>query len=199
MSLILASTSPFRRQLLEQAGLVFQCERPDFEEQLPEGELPDNVALMLAEGKAEAVAERHPEAVVIGADQVGEWRGHLLGKPADAAAARAQLARLAGDTHRLITGVVVIGATPDDGSSRPTVRLLEETRLTFRPLTDREIDAYVATGEWEGCAGGYRLEGRGIQLIEKIEGDYFNIIGLPLIPLLATLRRLGINPLAGLE
>ena len=194
-SLILASTSPWRRQLMTQAGLRFESVRPDFEEYLTQGEPPENVALMLAEGKAESVAARHPEAVVVGADQVGEWRGQLLGKPADAAAARAQLKGLAGDTHRLITGVVIIGETPDDGSSRPTIRLVDETRLTFRALTDAEIEAYIDTGEWEGCAGGYRLEGRGVNLIERLEGDYFNILGLPMIPLLAALRRLDINPL----
>lgn len=195
MRLILGSTSPFRQTLLRNAGLTFEAVKPDFEEWLPQGSLPDSVALMLAEGKAEAVAEKYPDAVVIGADQVGECDGVLLGKAENAAAARAQLKSLLGRTHRLITGAVLIGATPEDGGARATLRIVEETRITFRPLSDEALDAYVATGEWEGCAGSYRLEGQGVLLVEKIEGDYFNIIGLPLIQVLEGLRRLGVDPL----
>jgi len=195
MRLILASTSPFRQAMLRQAGLTFEAVKPAFDEWLPQGSLPDAVALMLAEGKAEAVAELHPDAVVIGADQVGECEGVLLGKPQDEAAAFTQLKQLLGRTHRLITGVVLMGPVPEDGGARATLRIVDETRITFRSLTDDALKAYVATREWEGCAGGYRLEGQGVLLVEKIEGDYFNIIGLPLIPVLEGLRRLGIDPL----
>lgn len=195
MRVILASTSPYRQALLRQAGVSFDAVRPDFEESLPQGELPDTVALMLAEGKAEAVAEHYPDAVVIGADQVGECEGLLLGKPHDAVEAKAQLQALLGKTHRLITGVVLIGPTPADGNARPTLRLVEETRITFRALTEAELNAYVATDEWEGCAGGYRLESQGVQLVSRIDGDYFNIIGLPIVQVLEALRRLGVNPL----
>lgn len=195
MRLILASTSPFRQAMLRQAGLTFEAIKPAFDEWLPQGSLPDAVALMLAEGKAEAVADHHPDAVVMGADQVGECEGVLLGKPLDEAAAYAQLKQLLGRTHRLITGVVLIGPTPEEGGARATLRIVDETRITFRQLSDEALKTYVATREWEGCAGGYRLEGQGVLLVEKIEGDYFNIIGLPLIPVLEGLRRLGIDPL----
>lgn len=195
MRVILASTSPYRQALLRQAGVTFDATRPDFEESLPQGELPDTVALMLAEGKAEAVAEHYPDAIVIGADQVGECEGLLLGKPRDAVEAKTQLQALLGKTHRLITGVVLIGPTPSDGNARPTLRLVEETRITFRSLTEAELNAYVATDEWEGCAGGYRLESQGVQFVSRIDGDYFNIIGLPIVQVLEALRRLGVNPL----
>lgn len=194
MHVILASTSPFRSALLRAAGVTFLCEKPDFEEFLDQDQQPDALALLLAEGKASAVADRHPHHIVIAADQVGEIDGHLLGKPHTPAEARAQLERLSGKTHRLVTGVVVIGATEPTGA-RPTLRFAEETRITFRALSPDLLDAYVTTGEWEGCAGAYRLEGRGIQLVDRIEGDWHNIIGLPVLRVLEALRRLGLDPL----
>lgn len=195
MRLILASTSPFRQAMLRQAGLPFLAVAPSFEEFLPPNAQPDTLALLLAEGKADSIADRFPNDIILAADQVGECEGVLLGKPADAQAAYAQLERQAGRTHRLISGVVLIGPDPGDGGGRPTLRLVEETRLTFRSLTAQELHAYVATGEWQGCAGAYRLEGQGVQLIERIEGDFFNIIGLPMLSVLEGLRRLGFNPL----
>ena len=194
MRLILASTSPFRSALLTAAGLSFQCEKPNFEEYLDQTLEPDTLALLLAEGKASAVADLHPDCIVIGADQVGEIQGHLLGKPHTPQEARAQLERLSGKTHRLVTGVVVMGVTEPSGA-RPTLRFAEVTRITFRSLSSELLDAYVATGEWEGCAGAYRLEGRGIQLVASIEGDWHNIIGLPVLRVLEALRRLGLEPL----
>ncbi|MFM7202756.1 MAG: Maf family protein [Myxococcota bacterium] len=195
MRLILASTSPFRQAMLRQAGLDFVAVAPSFEEfMLPDAQ-PDTLALLLAEGKADSIADRFPNDIILAADQVGECEGVLLGKPADAQAAYVQLERQAGRTHRLISGVVLIGPEPGEGGGRPTLRLVEETRLTFRSLTAQELHAYVATGEWQGCAGAYRLEGQGVQLIERIEGDFFNIIGLPMLSVLEGLRRLGFNPL----
>lgn len=194
MHLILASTSPFRSALLKAAGLSFTCIKPDFDEFLDPSLAPDALALLLAEGKASVVASAHPDAIVIGADQVGEIEGVLLGKPHSPQEAREQLERLAGRTHRLVTGVVVIGAIEAAGA-RPTLRFAEETRITFRALDSQAIDAYVETGEWEGCAGAYRLEARGIQLVAAIDGDWHNIIGLPVLRVLEALRRLGLDAL----
>ncbi len=195
MLLILASTSPVRRQILERAGLGFICVAPEVDETIPSGRSAEHVAMALAEAKARSVAVNHPDAVVIGADQVCEAGGVLLGKPEDAQAARSQLEKLSGKTHRLVTGVTVFGVQPARGGVRRVEGFSDETWLTMRALTGRELDAYVKTGEWQGCAGSYRLEGRGIHLMERIKGDYFNVLGLPLVPLLKVLRRFGINPL----
>ncbi len=195
MLLILASTSPIRRQILERAGLGFVCVAPEVDETITGGLSAEDVAMSLAESKARSVADRHPDAVVIGADQVCEWEGELLGKPADARAARAQLEKLSGNTHRLITGVTVFGVQPPRGGVRRVECFSDETLLTMRALSPDELEAYVNTGEWQGCAGSYRLEGRGIHLMERIRGDYFNVLGLPLVPLLKVLRQFGVNPL----
>ncbi len=195
MLLILPSTSPIRRQILERSGLGFICVAPDVDETMAERRSAEHVALSLAQAKARSVAIHHPDAVVIGADQVCELDGELLGKPDNAHSARKQLEKLSGQTHRLVTGVTVFGVQPTRGGVRRVEGFSDETRLTMRALSDRELDAYVKTGEWRGCAGSYRLEGRGIHLMERIKGDYFNVLGLPLVPLLKVLRRFGINPL----
>ncbi len=193
--LILASTSPVRRRILERCGLGFICVAPNVQETIPPDRSAEHVAMALAEAKARSVAMGHPDAVVIGADQVCEAGGVLLGKPENAQAARAQLERLSGKTHRLVTGVTVFGVQPARGGVRRVEGFFDETRLTMRALSARELDAYIDTGEWQGSAGSYRLEGRGIHLMERIQGDYFNVLGLPLVPLLKVLRRFGINPL----
>ena len=181
--LVLASTSPARRALLEQVGLRFVAEAPEVAEALDPAGDPVEQARALALAKARAVAARRPDALVIGADQVLVLEGRVLGKPADEVDARAQLARMAGRRHALITAVALVGDGIWQGQ--------EKTTLQVRPLTGGEIDAYVATGEWRGCAGGYRLEGRGLALFERIEGDPTNVLGLPVPLLLGELRRRG--------
>lgn len=183
--LVLASTSPARRALLERVGLRFEVAPPGVEERLaPTGD-PVDQARRLAFEKARAVAGRRPEATVIGADQVLVLDGRALGKPADEAEARALLRAMAGRTHALVTGVAVVDADAIWQGH-------EETRLAVRALTAAEIDAYVATGEWRGCAGGYRVEGRGLALFERIDGDWTNVLGLPMPLLLGELRRRGV-------
>ncbi len=188
-TLVLASTSPARRALLEQVGLDFRCEAPGVEEQLDPAADPVAQAESLAMQKARAVAERNPGAIVIGADQVLALGGRALGKPADEAEARAQLGEMAGRSHALVSGVAVLGPGG-------TVVGNEETRLTVRALRPEEIEAYLATGEWQGCAGGYRVEARGLALFERIDGDWTNVLGLPMPLLLGELRRRGV-PLFG--
>lgn len=184
--LILASSSPARQRLLTQVGLAFRVELPGVEEVLDPAAPPADQARSLALQKAAAVHRRHPGAIVIGADQVLSLGGGTFGKPQDAARAREQLALMAGKAHRLITGVAVLGPGAESWVAR------EETVLHVRPLGPDEIDAYVATGEWQGCAGGYRVEERGLALFSRIEGDWTNVLGLPMPLLLGRLRELGI-------
>lgn len=183
--LVLASTSPARRALLEQVGLPFVAESPGVEEHLDPAADPVAQARDLALRKALAVAARHPDAIVVGADQVLVLEGRALGKPRDEAEARAQLSAMSGATHALVTGVAVVGGGRIWQGD-------EATRLRVRALEPEEIEAYLSTGEWRGCAGGYRVEGRGLALFESIEGDWTNVLGLPMPLLLGELRRRGV-------
>ena len=143
----------------------------------------------LAERKARAVAVLYPDALVLGADQLGEVAGRLLGKPENRVEARAQLPALAGRTHRLLTAVCLVG----DGREETVV---EEARLTLFSLSEAEVEGYLDTKEWEGCAGGYRVEGRGQALMEHIDGDRTCIQGLPMQAVVRLLRGRGV-PLLG--
>ena len=189
--LLLASTSPTRRLLLEGAALPVETAAPNVDERALEaqsaGLSPPDLALYLARAKAESVAARFPGRVVLGADQVLDCDGTVFHKPADAAAARAQLARLSGRTHALHSAVALVGAVQDT--------FVETARLTLRPLDDRAIAAYVdCAGEdrVRASVGGYQLEGPGIHLFESVAGDHSTVLGLPLLPLLARLRAAGL-------
>ena len=188
--LVLASTSAARRLLLERAGLAFEAVSPEVEEVLDRHAPGADQAMSLARQKALAVATRRPEALVVGADQVLVIDGETFGKAADERAARDQLAKLSGRTHRLVTGLCLVPP------GRAPIVESETTEMHVRALTAAELDAYVATGEWRGCAGGYRVEGRGIGLFERLDGDWTNVLGLPMPRLLGHLRTLGV-PLFG--
>ena len=188
--LLLASTSPTRRLLLESAALPVETAAPDVDERALEaasaGLSPPDLALHLARAKAESVAARHPGRIVLGADQVLDLDGTVFHKPADGASARAQLARLSGRTHALHSAVVLAGAVED--------AFVETARLTLRPLDERAIAAYVDCAGAErvrASVGGYQLEGPGIHLFESVAGDHSTVLGLPLLPLLARLRAAG--------
>jgi septum formation protein len=162
-------------------GLPYRAVAPEVSEDVAEGTPAQHAVAMLAERKARAVYARHPEALVLGADQLVAHAGRTLGKPKDADAAFRQLQSLKGKTHEIVTGVCVVG--PAYLSNEVDV-----ARLTVLPLTDEEAQAYVATGEWEGCAGGYRIEGRGQALFSRIDGDRTAIQGLPMQRVIRLLR-----------
>jgi septum formation protein len=191
--LILASASPIRATLLRQAGLDFTTQTPRIDEAalrdaaLAEGASPRDIADTLAEMKALRISARNPGALVIGCDQVLALGKAVLGKPADLAAARAQLLSLRDREHRLLSAAVVC----QDGA--PLWRHVSEARLTMRAFSDAFLDAYLArnTDAATGSVGAYRLEEEGIRLFSAIEGDYFTILGLPLLPLLSWLTLRG--------
>jgi len=149
-------------------------------------------ARLLARAKARSVAVIEPDAVVIGADQVCHLEGEVFHKPADPEDHMAQLRRLRGRTHELVTGVALVG---------PGVERLFDDRTTIRlrDLSDAELGSYLRTGEGQGCAGGYQVEGVGAQLIEHVGGDWFNVVGLPVLRLISELRALGWRPWASPE
>lgn len=187
--LILASNSAARKALLSGAGLDFESSPAPIDERAEEavtlGKGPTAVARHLAEAKALAVSLLQPHRIVIGADQTLSLDGEIFHKPTDMAAAKLQLSRLGGRTHRLSCGV----ALARDGTVLWSD--IAEARLTMRNVSDAERDA-ILSDEGEAAlasVGGYRLEGPSVRLFERIDGDYFTILGLPLLPLLAALRR----------
>ena len=185
--LILASTSPYRRELLARLRLAFESMPPEVPEEHLEGESPADRSLRLALAKAQAVARRHPGALVIGSDQVAAIGEQLLGKPGDAARCRAQLATLSGKTARFYTACALLGVNAG-------VRLahVDTTNVVFRSLSAAEIERYVACEQPYDCAGGFKAEGLGVALFECIESqDPTALIGLPLIWLAGALRGVG--------
>ncbi len=185
--LILASTSPYRRELLARLGLPFSGERPDVDEAPRAGEAPRARAERLALAKAMAVAARHPQSVVIGADQVAACDGRVLDKPGNAEAARAQLRAQSGRSVQFHSAVAVVHA---ERAFRD--RFIDQTTVVFRTLRDAEIDAYIAADQPFDCAGSLRSEALGLALCERIESqDPTGLIGLPLIRLAVSLRSCG--------
>jgi septum formation protein len=173
--LILASASPRRRELLTQAGYSFQVQPAHIPEDPLPGEDPITYVTRLAREKAQAVykALGDAEAVVLGADTTVTLDNHILGKPNDAADAARTLRLLSGRTHRVITGVAAVSAIAEQVAA-------EATAVRFLTLSDEEIAAYVATGEPMDKAGAYAIQGRAARWIPRIEGCYFNVVGLPL-------------------
>jgi septum formation protein len=172
---VLASRSPQRRAILDQLGVEYSVEVPEVEE-LETGP-PHEVALENAFRKASAVASRAAGALVLGVDTVVSLGARMYGKPADAGDARATLSALAGRRHTVISGICLI----EDGSPRTAAA---STLVQFRALDDALIDWYLESGEWRERAGGYAIQGRGAALIAGIEGDFLNVVGLPVATLL---------------
>jgi septum formation protein len=186
--IILASNSPRRKELLTQISLDFTVAPADVDESVLTGEAPEACASRLAQDKARVAANRAGEGIVIAADTIVVVDGAVLGKPIDADDARRMLERLSGKEHAVVTGLAVLDASTGRSIVRTSV-----TKVVFRDLSQREIDAYVATGEPLDKAGAYGIQERGALLVERIEGCYSNVVGLPLSLLGEMLREFGIH------
>ena len=170
--LLLASTSPQRRAILEQLHIPFDVAAPRYEEDDPPDADPAELVRRHALGKARSVAADAGNRPVLGVDTTVALDGRIYAKPADAGDAERMLDELSGRTHAVVSGLALV---------TPGWELVEDssTLVTFRRLTPRDLAAYVASGEWEGRAGGYAIQGLGAALVERIEGDYLNVVGLP--------------------
>jgi septum formation protein len=186
--IILASASPRRKELLELIGLQFKIDPGDYKENMNLKLGPHELARALSLEKAKSVAEKYNNAIIIAADTFVIIRGQLLGKPHTEEEARKMLVLLDGATHSVITGFTIL----DTDTGRKISRSVE-TKVTFRKLTEKEIDAYIKTKEPLDKAGAYAIQGLGSILVKRIEGDYFNVIGLPLCPLVECLMEFGIR------
>jgi septum formation protein len=188
--IVLASASPRRRELLNKTGLKFTVDPSDYPENLNRdlaaGELVKEISL----GKARRVASKHPDCLVIAADTLGVVRGKVLGKPRDQAEARRMLAFLSNKSHRVITGFTIL-----DTETNRTITRSIETRVYIKNLTSEEIDNYVAISESLDKAGAYAIQGLGALIVEKIKGDYYNVMGLPLCALTEALKDFGVRTL----
>lgn len=170
--LLLASTSPQRRTILEQLGIPFTVVPPEYEEDDAPGADPVALVREHAQGKARSVASGAGDRPVLGVDTAVVLDGRVYGKPADASEAEGMLEALGGRTHVVVSGLCLVTPGWEEVCH-------EETRVSFRPLTARDLAAYLAAGEWEGRAGAYAIQGLGAGLVERIEGDYLNVVGLP--------------------
>jgi septum formation protein len=184
--LVLASASPRRRDILRTLGLGFEIDPADVDETPAPGAPIDAVVATLSLEKAREVASRHREALIIAADTLVELDGRILGKPSGPDEARRMLTAMSRRTHRVATGVVLL-----DGATDETRTALVETQVTFRPMSNDEIDAYVATGEPLDKAGSYGIQGLGASFVQRIDGDYYNVAGLPVAALNELLREAG--------
>ncbi len=185
-TLVLASASPRRLDLLRQVGLEPDQIVPAELDEAPEAqETPRRLALRLAQAKASAAAAQWPNAFVIGADTVVALGRRVFGKPQDAVEARRMIDRLSGRAHRVLTAVAVAG--PDGRMSSR----LSESHVAFKRLTPHELDELIACEDWRGAAGGYRIQGRAAGVVLSLRGSYSGVVGLPLYETLALLGGLG--------
>lgn len=187
--LILASQSPWRKTILEKLGIPFDVVVSNFEEDMAQEMPPQELALALAAGKARSVAILHPDALVLGADTFIVHEGRLLGKPHTPERAKEMLMSLKGKWHEILTGFVII-----DGATGEIHEGIVVTRVHIRDADESEIDAYVKTGEPLNVAGGYAIQGRAGALVDMIEGDYWNVVGLPMSAVVVALKKFGIHP-----
>ena len=186
--LILASTSPRRRDLLMQVGLNFEVVPSSVEEEHQDGLSPLEVARTLAREKASDVASRLSSGIVIGADTIVVLEGEILGKPKDPEDAFQILRKLSGRSHDVITALALI-----DIDSGKMITGEEITRVFFKEMIDQEISAYISTGEPMDKAGAYGIQGRGILFVRRIEGCYTNVVGLPMMKLTEMLSEMGVR------
>jgi septum formation protein len=183
---VLASSSPRRRELLTLVGISHDVQPANIDETLRSRETPRRYAERLAREKASAIATRDPNLITIGADTIVVINRKILGKPADADQAGAMLRQLSGREHTVVTAVAV-------SRGRKLRSAVEEVRVRFRNLRDDEIEAYIATGEPMDKAGAYGIQGYGATIVECIDGDYFAVMGLSLVRLVGLLRDVGVS------
>ncbi len=190
--IVLASTSPYRRQLLEQLKIPFVAAVPRYEEEIDQGVAPELLVKHLALGKAESLAALHPDALIIGADQVFvDPRNRILGKPGSYEAAAAQLKAMSGRSHTFYTGIAL-----HDSSSGESLSDFTTFSVTLRELNEQQIHSYLMRDNPVDCAGSFKIEGLGIALMERMAGDdYTALIGLPLIRLTRMLEQFGVQVL----
>lgn len=181
MEIILASGSPRRRELLTLAGIEYKVIPSECDEALPQNISPEDAVKLLAQRKARNVFNKYPDSLIIGADTVVALEGKILGKPKDKENAKAMLLSLSGKTHEVYTGVALISKYKREVFSC-------RSQVTFYPLTEKEIDDYIKTGEPMDKAGAYGIQGKGFILVKSINGDYNNIVGLPLSETVRKLR-----------
>jgi septum formation protein len=189
-TIILASASPRRRELLATTGLIFRVDVSDYEEDLRIKLKPHALARHLSLKKARAVAYKHNDAIIIAADTFIIFRNKLLGKPHTEKEAFRMLSMLNNKSHTVITGYTVLDTETGKKISRSV-----ETKVWFKKMTENELRAYVRTGEPLDKAGAYAIQGLGSLMVKKIEGDYFSVIGLPLAGLAETLKEFGVRVL----
>ena len=187
MRLILASSSPRRRQILGLLGLPFDVIQPDFEEIVSRQRNIEDEVLYFGVGKAESVARQSPQAIVIGSDTMISINGEKIGKPRDLSDAGRMLRTLAGRMHHISTSIAII-----DGLGGPGLEAVEKVKIKMRDLSDAEVERYLACNESLDKAGAYSIQGEGRHLIETIEGDYLAAVGLPLKPVAEYLKNRGI-------
>lgn len=187
-TLVLASASPQRTRLLAQLGLAHETVAADIDETPRRGETAEALAERLARGKAEAIVHAYPDALVLGSDTVVALGERIYGKPGDDAEADAMLASLGGRTHRVISGVAL-------AAGGQVVSRIACSRVTMRAIDIEERAAYIASGEPVGKAGGYAIQGLGAVFIERLDGSYSSVMGLPLFDTAELLRAAGVDPL----
>ena len=195
--LLLASSSPFRKKLLASTGVEFSVHAPEVDEYALKGANSSETCALRARAKALAVASADPGALAIGCDQILDLAGQTFDKAKTAAEATQRLTQFAGKTHHLINHIALgyHNHLDDQAESQILTEFSVAVPMTMRSLSEQEIKAYVETGEWHGCVGCYQFENRGIHLFSGTQEDHSSIVGLPLQPLLAALRQIGINPL----
>jgi septum formation protein len=186
--IILASKSPRRKDLLRQIGLEFRTDPAEVDERVLPNEEPERYAVRVALEKARLIASRTSAGIVIAADTIVVIDDQILGKPANERDAERMLTELSGRVHRVITGLAVMDAATEHTSTRTAI-----TRVWFRRLTPQEITSYIATGEPLDKAGAYGIQELGALLVEKIDGCYFNVVGMPISLLAELLRDFGID------
>ncbi len=189
-TIILASASPRRKEILEKTGLKFKIDESDYEEKVDPGLKPHELAKFLSREKARHVARRYRNALVIAADTIVVFRGRLFGKPRNEEQAKEMLKAMSGKAHSVITGFTII-----DTAGKKEISRSVESKVFFKRLSTDEIETYIISGEPLDKAGAYGVQGLGAVIVKRIEGDFFNVMGLPLNALTESLKKFGVNVL----